>query len=424
VLAAARALVRDRCGLDFPSRRDADLARALRTASDEPAVLVAALREEALSAPAWRALIGELTVQESYFFRDAAFFAALGEHVLPRLIAERRESGELRLALWSAGCAEGPEPFSLAMQLERMLPDREAWELTILATDIDAAALEAARAGVYGDWALRELPAWARRHFTSDGRRHALDERIRKMVTFAPLNLAMDTFPGSLDVIVCRNVLMYLADDVRAATVRRLAAALAPAGWLGVSPLDSTPELEAPLLEPEQTNGVRLLRRCEERAAASPSADDGPARGEDDALGRDATAAPSGAGSPAGEAAPGAPRAASSPPALERARAAADLGRADAAVTLCLQALRDDPLDAEAHLLMAAVEEERGDLVAAIAAVRRAIYTAPESAAAHFRLGTLLLRRGDEIAARRSLATAAELFGDRAPAPLLARVAR
>ena len=72
---------------------------------------------------------------------------------------------------------------------------------------------------------------------------------------------------------------------------------------------------------------------------------------------------------------------------------------------------------------MAAVEEERGDLTAAIAAVRRAIYTAPESPTAHFRLGTLLLRRGDEIAGRRSLATAAELFGDRAPAPLLARIA-
>jgi chemotaxis protein methyltransferase CheR len=407
VLAAARALVRDRCGLDFPSRRDADLARALHATSEEPATLVAALREEPLSAPVWRALIGEVTVQESYFFRDAAFFTALGEHVLPRLVAERRARGELRLALWSAGCAEGQEPYSLAMLLDRTLPDREAWDVTILATDIDEAALEAARAGVFGDWALRELPAWARRHFVSDGTRHEVGERIRKMVTFATLNLAMDPLPGSLDVIVCRNVLMYLADDVRAATVRALAGALAPSGWLAVSPLDSTPELEAPLLTPEQASGVRLLRRRDEPAPAPRAS---------------ATATARRGSAPADARPDQDERPEPLPSALERARAAADQGRADVAVELCLRALRDDPLDADAHLLMAAIEEERGDLAAAIAAVRRAIYTAPDSPTAHFRLGTLLLRRGDEIAAHRSLATAAELFGDRAPAPLLARV--
>jgi chemotaxis protein methyltransferase CheR len=380
-----------------PPRRDADLTRALRAASDEPATLVVQLGEQPLSAPAWRALIGDLTVQESYFFRDAAFFTALGEHVLPRLIAERRASGELRLALWSAGCAAGQEPYSLAMLLDRMLPDREGWELMIFATDIDAAALDAARAGVYGEWALRELPAWARRHFHSGSRRHELDARIRKMVTFAALNVAMDPLPGSLDLIVCRNVLMYLADDVRAATVRRFAGALAPSGRLALSPLDSTPEIEASLLEPEEAFGVRFLRRLQE-APAPP------------------------AQTPRDERPASAPAPSRVPRTLERARAAADRGRSDAALALCLRALRDDPLDAEAHLLVAAVEEERGDLGAAIAAVRRAIYTAPESPTAHFRLGTLLLRRGDEVAARRSLATAAELFGERAPAPLLARV--
>ena len=89
----------------------------------------------------------------------------------------------------------------------------------------------------YSDWALRELPAWARRHFRTDGaKRHAVAERIRKMVAFAPLNLAMDPFPGALDVIVCRNVLMYLTDDVRAATIQRLGRALSETGLAGVEP--------------------------------------------------------------------------------------------------------------------------------------------------------------------------------------------
>jgi chemotaxis protein methyltransferase CheR len=357
-----------------------------------------ALGDEPVGSGAWRALIAGLTVQESYFFRDRALFDALAEHVLPALVAGRRAAGDLRLTLWSAGCAEGQEAFSLAMLVDRLLPDREAWDVTILGTDINEDALDAARAGVYGDWALRELPAWARRHFsTGADRRHTLAAGIRKMVTLTSLNLAMDPVPGSLDLIVCRNVLMYLSDDARAAVVRRLGAALAPTGRLALSPLDSSPELEAPGLEAEIAGGVRLLARCDEVFTPEPEPEPEPA-------------------------APPPPPRAPSTPALQRARAAADQGDSGAALTLCLQALRDDPLDAEAHLLMAAVEEERGDLAAAIAAVRRAIYTAPESATAHFRLGTLLLRRGDEIAARRSLATAAELFGEHAPAPLLARV--
>jgi chemotaxis protein methyltransferase CheR len=411
VLEGARALIRDQLGLDFPARRDSDLVRALSAASDDPRALMETLRSEPLTDPAWRAMIGRLTVQESYFFRDAAFFAALTEHVLPTLIAARREAGNRRLALWSAGCADGQEPYSLAMLLDRLLPDLDAWDVTILGTDVNEDALDAARAGVFGDWALRELPAWARRHFRSaEPKRHELAERIRKMVRFAPLNLAMDPFPGSLDLVVCRNVLMYLTDDLRAAVLQRLGEALAPSGWLALSPLDSFPELEGRELEPELAFGVRLLRRRDGVEAAPPAAEP-PRLGETRAGAREPADRTRGDASPS-----------TAPSARDRARAAADQGNAEEAVALCLQALRDDPLDAEAHLLMAAVEEERGDLAAAIAALRRAIYTAPESATAHLRLGTLLMRRGDEVAARRSLTTAAELFGEHAPAQLLARV--
>ena len=395
----ARTLVRDRLGLDFPARRDADLERALDAATDAPRELLDALRAQPTTDPRWRSLITALTIQESYFFRDAALYAALVERVLPDLIAQRRAAGDLRLGLWSAGCAAGQEPYSLAMLVDRLLPDRSGWRVSIQASDLDAHALETARSGVYGDWALRDLPVWARRYFDSrDPRRHVVGERIREMVQFAPLNLATDQYPGSLDVIVCRNVLMYLADDVRHEAVIRLGRALAPDGWLVVSPLDSTPASEANLLVPIELAGVRLLRR-RDGARPAPPADLQPRR-------RTARV-------------PAAPPLES---ALERARAAADRGQLDDAIVLCLQALRDDPLDAEAHLLTAAVEEERGDLTAAIAAVRRAIYSEPDSANAHLRLGSLLSRRGDEASARRSLTTAAELFGDDAPASLLARV--
>ena len=249
------------------------------------------------------------------------------------------------------------------MLLAGLLSDRDAWDVTILATDVDAAALEAARRGVYGEWALRDTPAWARGlHFQPAGtRRFELSRQIRDAVTFAPLNLATDGYPGSLDLIVCRNVLMYFTDAARERTVERLHAALAPGGRLVLSPLDAPAVAEA-------------------RA-------------------------------PPAEPAPQAPAARVDP--LVRARAEADRGRLDAARALCLETLRERPLDADAHLLLAAVEEERGDLDAAIWALRRAIYTAPDGPAAHFRLGGLLLRTGATEAGRRSLATAAALLSDR-----------
>jgi chemotaxis protein methyltransferase CheR len=389
----ARLLVARRLGLEFPARRGADLERALTaTAGPRGALaLLAALREQPTSGPEWRALIHALTVRESYFFRDAPLIAALGERVLPTLIAERRAAGDLRLSLWSAGCAAGEEPYSLAMLLDRLLGDRDRWRLTILATDVDQASLEAAGRGVYTDWALRETPAWARaRHFRPRGdKQHELSRQIRGLVTFAPLNLAVDSYPGSLDVIVCRNVLMYFTEAARRDAVDRLAGAAAAGGWLVLSPLDAAAEPDG--FEAIDEPGCRLLRRRE------------PAP--------DAVRAP-----PAARPRPVAP--APEPPhvrALPRAREAADRGRLEAALALCHTALRDDPLDAEAHLLLAAIEEERGDLDAAIAALRRAIYVSPDASTAHFRLGGLLLRTGAEEEGRRSLATAAALLRARPP---------
>ena len=380
----------DRLGLEFPARRRADLERALAdvAGAGTPHALLATLWSQPTSAPEWRALIRALTVRESYFFRDAPLFAALDELILAPLIAERRAAGELRLGLWSAGCARGEEAYSLAIELDRLLPDRADWALTILATDLDATALEAAKDGVYSEWSLRETPSWVRaRHFRRRGtKRFELTREVREMVSFAPLNLAADAYPGSLDVIVCRNVLMYFTDAARRGTLGRLARALAPGGWLALSPLDAGAEPEA-LLEPVDRPGIRLHRRCEPVAAAAPaSARLDPPPPEPRRVG-----------------------------ALPRARAAADRGALDVAFALCGEALRADPLDAEAHLLLGAIEEERGDLEAAVAALRRAIYIAPNSPTAHFRLGALLLRTGDDGPGRRSLEAAAGLLGAAAP---------
>ncbi|PYQ19112.1 MAG: hypothetical protein DMF81_22900 [Acidobacteria bacterium] len=202
-LRQAQALVAHRLGLQFPDGRVADMQRGLADALrgsafaslDPYLAWLAAVPDED---PELRRLAARLTIGETHFFRDGAAFEALERHVLPSLIAARSAEGVPRLRLWSAGCATGEEPYSLAIELDRLLRDRADWSVTILATDINTEALEVARRGIYRDWSLRGTPPWVRERYFHRRRDQTfeLDRRIRGMVTFAPLNLASDGYPS------------------------------------------------------------------------------------------------------------------------------------------------------------------------------------------------------------------------------------
>lgn len=169
--------------------------------------------------------IAQLTIGETYFFRNAAHFAALRERVLPELLERRAGVGSLRL--WSAGCATGEEPYSLAMALADALPASPPWQVSILATDLNPQFLERARAALYGAWSFRETRDELReRCFTPEGPRWRLRPELRRQVLFARLNLAEASYPAvangtvALDLIFCRNVTIYFDE----ATRRRVAA--------------------------------------------------------------------------------------------------------------------------------------------------------------------------------------------------------
>jgi chemotaxis protein methyltransferase CheR len=119
------------------------------------------LLSEPLTQATLATLASHLTVGETYFFRDGNTFSALEERILPELLRERREAGR-RLRIWCAGCCTGEEPYSIAMLLDRLLPDAEAWNITILGTDINPHFLRKAGDGVYGEWSFRDAPAWVR----------------------------------------------------------------------------------------------------------------------------------------------------------------------------------------------------------------------------------------------------------------------
>lgn len=407
-----RELVALRLGLAFPEARQADMERGLVGASRSspfptPEAYVGWLGTLSDQSPEWRRLAGYLTVGETYFFRDRGLFEALEQQVLPSLIAARRAAGLLRLRLWSAGCATGEEPYSLAILLDRLLPDRSKWALTILATDINPNALRVARQGIYRKWSFRDTPEWARTRFFRrlDSETVEVVQDIRDTVVFAPLNLHDRGYPSvvtntvAMDLIVCRNVLMYFTPEAQRAASARLREALGLGGWLVVSPVEASAELVRSLV-PVRCPGGTLYCRSDDAPqprAISPAAAV--------AVKPTPPAVP-----PTG---PHAKPRADAASLLGRARALADEGRLDDARRDCELALECDRLDPGAHLLLAAICQERGDLEPALNALRRAIYLDPDLAPAHFLLGSLLFRQGDRRRGRRFLETAAALLRER-----------
>jgi chemotaxis protein methyltransferase CheR len=187
----------------------------------------------------WQHLAELLTNNESYFFRDREQLNLLKNQIFTQLIQQKRQQEDLTLRVWSAGCSTGQEPYSLAIILKELLLDLDAWDLTIFGTDIDLAALNQARAGIYSDWSFRNTePRIKRRYFQAVARNYQIEPLIRQMVTFQKLNLLTDSFPQlfsnlrDIDLIVCRNVFIYFGSSTISEILAKFYNTLRPAGYL------------------------------------------------------------------------------------------------------------------------------------------------------------------------------------------------
>ncbi len=260
-------IITERTGLTFPTARQRDMEEALiraLSASQADSEQLESLLETDTGAR--DELIANLTVGESYFFRDAAQFAFLRDELLPSL-ASSRGTGPLRI--WSAGCAAGEEAYSLAiLSAEAGLADR----VTIVATDISRTRLAAARRGVYTRWALRGLDSETiDRYFLQSGKRYVLRPEYCGLVDFRYLNLAEDRYPSlttgiwGFDVILCRNVLIYFDRPTVARVAKRLVDSLSEDGWLLLGASDPGIS-ELAHCDVVMTSAGLAYRRAEQRA--------------------------------------------------------------------------------------------------------------------------------------------------------------
>src|SRR6516225_1360630 len=175
--------------------RGTDLVRNVRTSNVE-----------------YEALLERLLTQETSFFRYPGVYEAFEKRVLPELHVKKFWRNPRTLRVWSAGCSTGEEPYSIAITISDSLTFADAWNVEILATDIGRQALKHAENGVYAGRSLASVtPVQLATHFTPVPGGHQVRSRLRKLVSFAQVNLASAVYVGRMDVIFCMNVLIYFS---------------------------------------------------------------------------------------------------------------------------------------------------------------------------------------------------------------------
>ncbi len=385
-----RTAVRHRLGLVFSDARTATftagVARALQVLDEGTPERLAA-RVAAGDAHAIGVLASEITIGESYFFRDPGHFALLSEQVL---------RGKTHVRLWSAGCATGEEAYTLAIAAIEAGVTPE-----VIATDLNPAFLARARSGTYGPWSFRGVPERIRRTwFEGEGRHVRVLERVRQHVRFVQGNLLESaTAPRDVDAAFCRNVLIYFDAPAILAAAVTLRDALRPEGWLFTGPSDPLLEIEG--LRIELRPGVIVHRRGEQALvipeAALPAASPAPL-----ATARTRSQRPLPRAETRASALP------TEPPtdAFARAQVAVAARAPDEALQLLDAFLATPTFDAEPWILRATLRQDRGDDAGALDDLRRALLIDRDLPVAHLLRAGALRRLGEAAAAARSLARA------------------
>jgi len=227
IVAAIAERLAERAGLELPAWVvDARATARIAVCGCAPAAYVA-LIDSARGAAELDELIEAVRVGESRLFRHRAQIDVLAEVIAPAL----RARGRRTIRVWSAGCAAGEEPYTLALVLARALPDHA---ITIIATDVSADALAVARAGCYPRAVLQHVPEPYRDQLIDDGEVVRIAPRIAAMVQLEQANLLDGPAPRGCDLVWCRNVLIYFTAEARRRVIDRLVAATVPGGFVFV----------------------------------------------------------------------------------------------------------------------------------------------------------------------------------------------
>ncbi len=245
-------------GLYFPQKKWRALNKGIKSAADELGLKTNSFANQLLTTRPTKkiidTLIGYLTIGETYFLRDKNLFQILGDQIIRGLIQHPRKNNN-KINIWSAGCSSGEEPYSIAILIDQLFPQLNGWNIAILGTDINPDSIKKAKKGIYTHWSFRETPKKIiQNYFTQTADNNfEIAPHIKARVKFSQINLMEKDYvlypaiDGAVDVILCRNVLMYFNDQNRNIAIQNLTKFLTEDGWLITTPAESgfikSPEL-------------------------------------------------------------------------------------------------------------------------------------------------------------------------------------
>jgi chemotaxis protein methyltransferase CheR len=404
-------------GLAYYEDKDSDLADRVSARLDELRLpgcdaYLDLLKDRRTGESERHLLIGQLTIGETYFFRHTEQFEALRDVVFPDILERNQRSRTLRI--WSAGAAIGAEAYSVAILLKQYFADRLAgWDVRILATDINQTFLARGQRGQFDERALRSTPEAVRREwFSASGASWTIRPEIRDWVSFQYHNLAEHPYPSivhgiaALDLILCRNVMIYFDWPVIDRIISRFHECLVDGGWLAVGHAESNPDVFR-LYRTVNVPGATLYQKSSERPVeAYPSASARPA----ETLGRMVSSAEEPWSPPVlppflDSSRSGTEQRPVTPPfaGLTLVRQLADEGKWIEAASACDALLEQDQLNPSVHFYHALILEQLKDRDGAERGFRRTLYLDRAFVLAHYHLALLLEQMGRHGVAIQSL---------------------
>ena len=361
-------------------------------------------------------LLNEVTIQETHFFRNPPQIRALRKYVVPELLRHAESNGR-RLRVWSAGCSTGEEPYTIAMLLRELLPTTGGWDVKVIATDVSARALEAARVGRYGERAVQMATPEDLARFFQDGPRgtHEVRPEVKELVEFRHHNLVTEPVPFGIDervdLVLCRNVTIYFSRDTTRALMKRLHTCLRDGGYLFLGhsetlwqvsedfrlvPLGSGEDAAFVYRRLDEGPGERRTVLPDRRTADPPT----PPKPERRITSRR---------TPPPVAVPPARTSVSVP----TVRGALAEGRYEEAEQSAAALIAAQPLDPMGFYLRGLALVNQGRDSDAVVDLRKAVYLDPGAGLAHFLLAGTLARLDDRAAAAREYRAAADTLGKR-----------
>ncbi|MCX6270898.1 MAG: tetratricopeptide repeat protein [Bacteroidetes bacterium] len=396
-----REYLRESFGLDFQEKMENDLIRYTMLAakgfgySDTSQFIQQLIKNKHYPTEPGK-LASYYTIGETYFMREKKSLDFIEYYYLPPLIQKRFDKCR-NLRIWSAGCASGEEVYSIAIMLSRTIPDIQNWDITLLGTDINTEFLKKAQQGIYSKWSFRNCTESFRdRYFERvNGNEYHIRPELKKMVRFSYHNLVGGSLPGvddkkaGMDVIFCRNVMIYFSRETIRNVSERLFDSLVNGGILVVSPVEMS-TLISPRFNKIFYSGYTFYQKEKKKQRTKKETVENEFQ---TVTPPPVIAPPGGSGQEENDPLPDIQPVTEKNPFL-LAKAAADSGSLNDAIRYCDEALKLNKTDYRIYYLKATVLLELGREEEAMSTLNQLVYLEQDFVLAYFLLGNINMRSG------------------------------